>query len=118
MENKEILFNKTVNISSLETQVVDLPNELVGNFDNYEFKIAHNRSSRINVTFRFTAKDGHISKDYHQSDIENLIPFYINSEKEDEGKIYNKIELEGNYDPYIIISLSVKLLPLNSFVSR
>jgi hypothetical protein len=116
MENKEVLSGKQVNINSLEKQIIHLPNEPMGNLDNYEFKIQHNRSSRINVTFRFVSKDGHISQDYHQSDIENLIPFYIGSENMDEDKIYTKIELEGNYDPFIVISLSIRKLPLNLIV--
>lgn len=113
METKEILSNKQLNINSLETQVIHLPNEPMGNFDNYEFKIEHNRSSRINVTFRFITNEGYVSRDYAQSDIENLIPFFIKSELVDEERIYTKIELEGNYNPFIKISLSIKKIPLN-----
>jgi hypothetical protein len=112
MENKEILSNKQVNINSLEKQTVKLLTEL-NNLDNYEFKIQHNRSSRINIIFRFLSNDGYVSQDYEQSDIENLIPFFIKSDRIDEGRIYNKIELEGNYDPFIVISLSIKKLSLN-----
>lgn len=113
MKNDEILFNKPLNINSLQTEVVHLTNKPLGNFDEYEFKIEHNRSSRLNIIFRFVSDEGHISRDYEQSDIESLVPFYINSEEVDEDRVYTKIELEGNYNPHIKIILSIKKIPLN-----
>lgn len=113
MKNDEILFNKPLNINSLETEVVHLTTQPLGNFDDYEFKIEHSRSSRLNIIFRFVSDEGHISRDYEQADIESLVPFYFNSEEVDENKVYTKIELEGNYNPHIKIILSIRKIPLN-----
>ena len=112
MKNDEILLNQPVTINSLETEVIHLNNAL-GNFDDYEFKIEHRRSSRLNITFRFISDEGHVSRDYEQSDIESLVPFYINSEMVDENRVYTKLELDGNYNPHIKIILSIKRIPLN-----
>lgn len=113
METGEILYKKQLNINSLETQVVHLKKEPLGNFDDYEFKIEHSRSVRINVTFRFVSDEGYISGDYEQTDIESLVPFYINADNADADKVYTKIELEGNYNPHVPILLSIKKIPVN-----
>ena len=103
LNHKEIGLQKSVRVSE------HFRNKSIINLVDYSFEIEHTSPAPLNIQFTFTDAHGHQSTYSTKDDIKKNVPFGFNMKDEDYGKLFSGVELEGNNDTTIVLTIK----PLN-----